>query len=163
VVPPVAAVKPSGAFARLLADRWAMAGAAVAVAFVLLAVFAPLICRINGSDPYTYNLGALAGSGLPQGAFGGVSASHWLGVEPQTLIADGQSAQDAFGADFVPPAQLAQVESNPSAKSRLVTPGDDHPVPRVDAGEGADVHARPGAGPHDGIAPDVCVTVRGHA
>ncbi len=42
-------------------------------------------------------------------------------VEAQTLISDGPSAQDSFGADFVPPAQLAQVESNPSAKSRLVT------------------------------------------
>jgi peptide/nickel transport system substrate-binding protein len=42
-------------------------------------------------------------------------------VEAQTLISDGPTAQDAFGADFVPPAQLAQVESNPSAKSRLVT------------------------------------------
>jgi peptide/nickel transport system substrate-binding protein len=42
-------------------------------------------------------------------------------VEAQTLISDGPNAQDAFGADFVPPAQLAQVENNPSAKSRLVT------------------------------------------
>jgi peptide/nickel transport system substrate-binding protein len=42
-------------------------------------------------------------------------------VEAQTLIADGSNAQDAFGADFVPPAQLAQVESNPAAKARLVT------------------------------------------
>jgi peptide/nickel transport system substrate-binding protein len=42
-------------------------------------------------------------------------------VEAQTLISDGPDAQDAFGADFVPPAQLAQVENNPSAKSRLVT------------------------------------------
>lgn len=42
-------------------------------------------------------------------------------VEAQTLISDGPNAQDAFGADFVPPAQLAQVENNPTAKSRLVT------------------------------------------
>jgi peptide/nickel transport system substrate-binding protein len=42
-------------------------------------------------------------------------------VEAQTLIAGGPDAQDAFGADFVPPAQLAQVENDPSAKSRLVT------------------------------------------
>ncbi|MGH3253487.1 MAG: ABC transporter substrate-binding protein, partial [Trebonia sp.] len=42
-------------------------------------------------------------------------------VEAQTLISDGPGAQDAFGADFVPPAQLAQVENNPSAKARLVT------------------------------------------
>jgi peptide/nickel transport system permease protein len=80
----IAAIRRSGAFARLLADRWAMAGAGVAVAFVLLAIFAPAISGINGNDPYTYDLGALTGSGVPRGAFGGVSASHWLGVEPQT-------------------------------------------------------------------------------
>ena len=42
-------------------------------------------------------------------------------VEAQTLIADGGAARDSFGGDFVPPAQLDQVESNPSARSRLVT------------------------------------------
>jgi peptide/nickel transport system substrate-binding protein len=42
-------------------------------------------------------------------------------VEAQTLISDGPSAQDSFGANFVPPAQLAQVENDPSAKARLVT------------------------------------------
>ncbi len=42
-------------------------------------------------------------------------------VEAQTLISDGASAQDSFGADFVPPAQLAQVENDPAAKARLVT------------------------------------------
>lgn len=42
-------------------------------------------------------------------------------VEAQTLIADGPNAQDAFGADFVPPAQLAQIENDPAAKARLVT------------------------------------------
>jgi peptide/nickel transport system substrate-binding protein len=42
-------------------------------------------------------------------------------VEAQTLISDDGSAQDSFGADFVPPAQLAQIDNDPSAKSRLVT------------------------------------------
>jgi peptide/nickel transport system substrate-binding protein len=42
-------------------------------------------------------------------------------VEAQTLLADSGSAQDSFGGDFVPPAQLDQIENNPSAKSRLVT------------------------------------------
>jgi peptide/nickel transport system permease protein len=74
----------SGAVARLLADRWAVAGAAVAAGFVLLALFAPLLSEISGNNPYTYNLSALTESGLPKGPFGGVSASHWLGVEPQT-------------------------------------------------------------------------------
>jgi peptide/nickel transport system substrate-binding protein len=42
-------------------------------------------------------------------------------VEAQTLISDDGSAKDAFGADFVPPAQLAQIAGDPAAKSRLVT------------------------------------------
>jgi peptide/nickel transport system permease protein len=80
----VTAFRQSGALARLRKDRWAMAGAAVAVAFVLLAVFAPVLSGITGNDPYSYHLGLLKGSGLPNGAFGGISSSHWLGVEPQT-------------------------------------------------------------------------------
>jgi peptide/nickel transport system permease protein len=74
----------SGAVARLLADRWAVTGAAVAAGFVLLALFAPLLSEISGNNPYTYHLSALTDSGLPKGPLGGVSASHWLGVEPQT-------------------------------------------------------------------------------
>jgi peptide/nickel transport system permease protein len=80
----LAGARRSGALARLLADRWAMAGAAVAVAFVLLAILAPVLSGITGNDPYTYHVGLLTGSGLPRGALGGVSGSHWLGVEPQT-------------------------------------------------------------------------------
>ena len=82
---PVAAVgRRRGAFARLLADRWALAGAAVAAGFALLALFAPLLSRITANNPFTYHLSALTSSGLPKGPFGGVSTSHWLGVEPQT-------------------------------------------------------------------------------
>jgi peptide/nickel transport system permease protein len=61
-----------------------MAGAVVAVAFALLAILAPALSAITGNDPYTYHLNLLAGSGVPRGALGGASASHWLGVEPQT-------------------------------------------------------------------------------
>lgn len=42
-------------------------------------------------------------------------------VEAQSLISDNQNAKNSFGADFVPPAQLAQVERNPQAKKRLTT------------------------------------------
>jgi peptide/nickel transport system permease protein len=82
--PAVAAARRSGPLAHLLSDRWAMTGAAVALGFVLLAVFAPLLSGITGNDPYAYHLGELAGSGVPRGPFGGVGSSHWLGVEPQT-------------------------------------------------------------------------------
>lgn len=83
-VPAAAVARRPGALGRLLSDRWAVAGAAVAMAFVLLAVLAPALSAITGNDPYTYHLNLLAGSGLPKGSLGGVSASHWLGVEPQT-------------------------------------------------------------------------------
>lgn len=42
-------------------------------------------------------------------------------VIAQRLIADSGNDQNAFGASFVAPAQLAQLSGNASAKSRLVT------------------------------------------
>lgn len=42
-------------------------------------------------------------------------------VAAQSLIADSGDAQTSFGAQFVPPAQLAQAQGSPTAKSRLVT------------------------------------------
>ncbi|MEV4757088.1 ABC transporter substrate-binding protein [Micromonospora sp. NPDC049559] len=42
-------------------------------------------------------------------------------VQGQRLIADSGPDQSAFGAGFVPPAQLVQVQQNPTAKQRLVT------------------------------------------
>jgi peptide/nickel transport system substrate-binding protein len=44
-------------------------------------------------------------------------------VAAQALIADSGDAQTSFGANFVPAAQLAQAQGNPSAKGRLVTSG----------------------------------------
>ncbi|NIZ93585.1 ABC transporter permease [Kineococcus rubinsiae] len=66
-------------------DRAATIGALVIAALLLLALLAPVITRITGQDPYTYDASALdPGSGLPQGALGGISGTHWLGVEPLT-------------------------------------------------------------------------------
>ncbi|MEU8817525.1 ABC transporter permease [Actinoplanes sp. NPDC048796] len=69
---------------RLLADRWAVAGGVTIVVFLLIAVFAPLLSALEGQDPYTYDLKALADNGAPLGAGGGISAEHWFGVEPMT-------------------------------------------------------------------------------
>ncbi|MFC8597811.1 ABC transporter substrate-binding protein [Isoptericola sp. NPDC057191] len=44
-------------------------------------------------------------------------------VVAQRLIADAGDDQDAFGATFVPAAQLAQVQNDAAAKERLVTSG----------------------------------------
>jgi peptide/nickel transport system permease protein len=75
---------PRGAAARLRGDRWALTGAAITLAFIVLAILAPPLSGLTGNDPYTYHINALNSYGVPRGAFGGVSASHWLGVEPST-------------------------------------------------------------------------------
>jgi peptide/nickel transport system permease protein len=69
---------------RLVKDRWAVAGAAIVLFLLAVAVFAPLLAKLEGHDPYTYDLSALADTGLPLGSGGGISGGHWFGVEPQT-------------------------------------------------------------------------------
>ena len=48
------------------------------------AVFAPLIVRISGWNPYEFDQSAIDPDlgGMPAGPWGGISARHWLGVEP---------------------------------------------------------------------------------
>jgi peptide/nickel transport system permease protein len=69
---------------RLRARRAAIAGLAVLVLLVLVAVAAPLLCGLEGQSPYAYHDSLLdsALGGSPLGPFGGISGSHWLGVEP---------------------------------------------------------------------------------
>ncbi|MFE0628983.1 ABC transporter permease [Streptomyces sp. NPDC058864] len=71
---------------RLRAQRAALAGVAVIVLLVLVALAAPLLAAIEGQDPDAYHASAVdsALGGVPVGSFGGVSADHWLGVEPGT-------------------------------------------------------------------------------
>jgi peptide/nickel transport system permease protein len=69
---------------RLLTDRWAVAGAVVVLLFLLAAVAAPLLSRMEGHDPFTYDLSTVSDAGKPLGAGGGISAAHWFGVEPMT-------------------------------------------------------------------------------
>jgi len=78
------AASPLGGWARLRSDRWAMTGAGVTLAFIIVAIFAPEITALAGVDPYTYHINALFSNGLPRGSLGGVSGSHLLGVEPST-------------------------------------------------------------------------------
>lgn len=74
----------SGFWARLRSDRFAMAGGVVVVAFLLIALAAPLITKLVGVDPYTYDINALDGRGAPAGGWGGISSEHWFGVQPLT-------------------------------------------------------------------------------
>ncbi|MFC4048732.1 ABC transporter permease [Actinomadura syzygii] len=85
---PVRDAPPRGrqVWRRLRADRPAMAGLATVVLMVAVALAAPLLCAIEGQDPTTFHSDLLdsARGGVPHGSFGGVSADHWLGVEPAT-------------------------------------------------------------------------------
>ncbi|ANW18274.1 ABC transporter permease [Streptomyces clavuligerus] len=64
----------------------ALISAGVLALLVLLALAAPLITALTGQDPYAYHDGLIdsARGGVPVGPLGGVSADHWLGVEPGT-------------------------------------------------------------------------------
>ena len=72
------------AWLRFRKDRFALIAACVISFYILAAVFAPVICSLLGISPYTLDGKALNDYGLPQGAFGGISREHWLGVEPGT-------------------------------------------------------------------------------
>ncbi|MGO0576205.1 ABC transporter permease [Ornithinimicrobium panacihumi] len=60
----------------------AVASMTVLALVVLLALLAPVLARLSGNDPFSFNQSALGPAGLPEGPFGGISAEHWLGVEP---------------------------------------------------------------------------------
>jgi ABC-type dipeptide/oligopeptide/nickel transport system permease subunit len=71
------------AWNRLKRDRVAMAGGAVVVVLILIAIFAPLIVKAFGDPPNEFHYPLVdAELGIPTGKFGGVSSAHLLGVEP---------------------------------------------------------------------------------
>jgi peptide/nickel transport system permease protein len=71
---------------RLRRDRLALAGGVIVLLYFVMAIAAPLLAKLEGQDPYTYHIGLLNGDsgGAPIGALGGISGSHWFGVEPTT-------------------------------------------------------------------------------
>lgn len=70
---------------RLKRDRTAVVSMIGLSIILLTALFAPLITRLLGVDPYTFNPDQLSSAGsLPLGSWGGISWQHPLGVEPQT-------------------------------------------------------------------------------
>lgn len=73
------------AWLRLKRDRVAMASLFVLLFIVFIAAFGPLISKVLGVDPYTFNSDLISDNGgLPEGKWGGVSLEHPLGVEPLT-------------------------------------------------------------------------------
>ncbi|MET9729847.1 ABC transporter permease [Streptomyces sp. NPDC006458] len=76
---------------RFKRDRTGVVCAAIVIFFFVAALAAPLLVKLSGADPYTLygqdptyaDEPVLDEFGLPLGYFGGVSGSHWFGVEPQ--------------------------------------------------------------------------------
>jgi peptide/nickel transport system permease protein len=72
------------AWSRLKKDKVAMGAGIVVLILVVIAVLAPLIANLAGAGdptvmyPDTIN----SDTSMPNGAMGGVSGDHWLGVEP---------------------------------------------------------------------------------
>jgi peptide/nickel transport system permease protein len=71
------------AWARLRRDRVALAGGVFIVFLVLAAVFAPLLVKITGGPPNEWHEDLLNMNigGIPNGAFGGMSWQHPMGLE----------------------------------------------------------------------------------
>ncbi|MFJ5100635.1 ABC transporter permease [Streptomyces sp. NPDC088554] len=87
VTVPGAAAPGTGQVWRRLRERpSAMVAGGVLVLLVVLALAAPLLAALEGQDADTYHDALIdsARGGVPIGSFGGVSADHWLGVEPGT-------------------------------------------------------------------------------
>ncbi|WP_328460188.1 ABC transporter permease [Streptomyces sp. NBC_00448] len=74
------------AWRQLRRDRAACAALAVVVLLVAVAAAAPLLARLGGWSPDTFDENAIDPylGGMPRGSFGGMGSTHWLGVEPVT-------------------------------------------------------------------------------
>ncbi|MGB8652747.1 MAG: ABC transporter permease [Mycobacteriales bacterium] len=72
------------AWMRLKRDKVAMAGGVVILVLVFIAVFAPMLARLEGQQPNVFHTDLLNRDlgGPPNGSYGGMSSRHWLGVEP---------------------------------------------------------------------------------
>src|SRR4029450_11092702 len=71
---------------RLKRDKVALAGGYVVLFLILVAVFAPLICKLVGQSPYLYHqdlIDTKTGTLAPIGRVGGISWQHPMGVEPE--------------------------------------------------------------------------------
>ncbi|HET6299524.1 MAG TPA: ABC transporter permease [Kribbella sp.] len=66
---------------RLRKDKLAMTCAGIVLFFILIAVFAPLLTKIEGGDISTFHTDLVDEYGFPTI---GINADHWFGVEPKT-------------------------------------------------------------------------------
>ncbi|MFK4098744.1 ABC transporter permease [Streptomyces sp. NPDC019531] len=76
---------------RFKRDRTGVISAWVVIFYFVVALAAPLLTKISGTNPYSLygqdpayqDKPILDEFGLPLGYFGGISGDHWFGVEPQ--------------------------------------------------------------------------------
>ena len=63
-----------------------MVALVICLLYIIAAIMAPILVKLGVLDPYTYHQDLLdvASGGIPKGSLGGISADHWLGVEPGT-------------------------------------------------------------------------------
>jgi peptide/nickel transport system permease protein len=69
------------AFDRLRKDRVAVICASIVLFFILIAIFAPLLAKLEGQDYSTFHTDLIDEYGYPTISF---NASHWFGIEPKT-------------------------------------------------------------------------------
>lgn len=72
------------AWSRLWGNRSARISAYTLIVIFLMAAFAPIISRLYGVGPDQAFMGQINENALPLGYFGGISGSHWLGLEPRS-------------------------------------------------------------------------------
>jgi ABC-type dipeptide/oligopeptide/nickel transport system permease subunit len=68
------------AFGRLRHDKVAMVCFSIVVFFVLIAVFAPLLAKLEGQSPDALNQNLIGDDTLPTI---GATSQHWFGIEPR--------------------------------------------------------------------------------
>jgi peptide/nickel transport system permease protein len=69
-------------WSRVRHDKVAMTCLVILILLYLIAIFAPLICKVIGVDPYAFDGASISDSGgAPIGDWGGISRAHPLGVE----------------------------------------------------------------------------------
>lgn len=71
---------------RFRKDKLSMIAFVIVVTYILGAIAAPILVKLGVLDPFTLNntgeRNLLDENTLPAGKWGGISADHWLGVEP---------------------------------------------------------------------------------
>lgn len=70
---------------RFRRDKVSMAALVIVLIYVVIALAAPILDKLNIIQPLTFHYDLIGGIGsVPKTAFGGISIHHPLGIEPQT-------------------------------------------------------------------------------